>query len=121
MHQELQKLWKTEDYWAVWLGLGIVFLALAVYSTGGTIAGWAAKPGSWSTLGALGTDFTKHLPHYLTIFAVFGVVFTISMVAMGRKVGRFIPGFTLLFIGSTVIFNHSSNTFNKATLHMCAP
>jgi uncharacterized membrane protein YadS len=121
VHQELQKLWKTEDYWAVWLGLGIVFLALVVYSTGGTIAGWAVKPGSWSTLDALGADFVKHLPHYLTIFAIFGIVFTVSMVAMGRKVGRFIPGFIVLFLGSTVIFYLSSNNFIKATLHMGAP
>jgi len=32
-----QKLWKAEDYWAVWLGLGIVLLAFAVYWSGGTI------------------------------------------------------------------------------------
>ncbi|MCW8983713.1 MAG: hypothetical protein OQK55_00095, partial [Thermoanaerobaculales bacterium] len=121
MHQELQKLWKIEDYWAVWLGLGIVLLALVVYSTGGTIAGWAVKPGSWSTLGALGADFAKHIPHYLIIFAIFGAVFTISMVAMGRKVGRFIPGFTILFLGSTVVFYLSSISFIKATLHMGAP
>ena len=121
MHEELQKLWKIEDYWAVWLGLGIVLLALAVYSTGGTITGWAVKPGSWSTLGALGDDFAKHVSDYLIIFAVFGVVFTISMVAMGRKVGRFIPGFTILFLGSTAIFYLSSNSFIKAKLHLGAP
>ncbi|MEJ2581528.1 MAG: putative sulfate exporter family transporter, partial [Acidobacteriota bacterium] len=78
MHSEVQKLWKTEDYWAVWLGLGIVLLALAVYTTGGTIAGWAVKPGSWSTIDGLVSDFTKHLPDYLIIFATFGTVFTIS-------------------------------------------
>jgi len=121
VHEELQKLWKIEDYWAVWLGLGIVLLALLAYSTGGTIAGWAVKPGSWSTLGALGADFAKHFPQFLIIFAVFGSVFTISMMAMGRKVGPFIPGFTLLFLGSTVIFYLSSNSFIKATLHLGAP
>ena len=104
MPSELQKLWKTEDYWAVWLGLGIVLLGLAVYSTGGSIAGWAVKPGSWSDLGGLAGDFAKHLRHYLIIFAVFGVVFTISMVAMGRNVRQFIPGFIILFVGSTAVF-----------------
>ena len=36
MPSELQKLWKTEDYRAVWLGLGIVllgfFLSTVVFS-----------------------------------------------------------------------------------------
>jgi uncharacterized membrane protein YadS len=121
LHDELQKLWKTEDYWAVWLGLGIVLLALVAYSTGGTIAGWAVKPGGWSTLGAFGADFAKHLPQYVIIFAIFVVIFTISMVAMGRKVGQFIPGFTLLFLGSTVIFYLSANSVIKTKLHLGAP
>jgi uncharacterized membrane protein YadS len=121
VHEELQKLWKTEDYWAVWLGLGVVLLALVTYSTGGTIAGWAVKPGSWSTRGALGADFAKHLPHYLTIFAIFGIVFTVSMAVMGRNVRQFIPGFIILFLGSSVIFYLSSNAFIKAKLHMGAP
>jgi uncharacterized membrane protein YadS len=121
MHSEVQKLWKTEDYWAVWLGLGIVLLALAVYTTGGTIAGWAVKPGSWSTIDGLVSDFTKHLPDYLIIFATFGTVFTISMAVMGRNVRQFVPGFVILFLGSTAIFYLSSNTFVKATLHLGAP
>ena len=104
MPSELQKLWKTEDYWAVWLGLGVVLLALVVYSTGGTIAGWAEKPGSWATLEGLAADFTTHLPHYLIIFAVFGAVFTLSMAVMGRNVRQFIPGFIILFLGSTAVF-----------------
>ena len=104
MPSELQKLWKTEDYWAVWLGLGVVLLALVVYSTGGTIAGWAEKPGSWSTLEGLAADFTTHLPHYLIIFTVFGAVFTLSMAVMGRNVRQFIPGFIILFLGSTAVF-----------------
>ena len=121
MPSEIQKLWKTEDYWAVWLGIGIVLLALAAYSTGGTIAGWAVKPSSWSTIEGLSADVAKHLPHYLIIFAVFGVVFTFSMAFMGRNVRQFIPGFIILFLGSSAIFYLSSNTFIQAKLHMGAP
>jgi uncharacterized membrane protein YadS len=104
MPGELQKLWKTEDYWAVWLGLGIVVLALVVYTTGRSIAGWAVKPGSWSKFSQLAEDLGIHAGDYLTIFLVFGVVFTVSMVAMGRNVREFIPGFIILFLGSTAVF-----------------
>jgi uncharacterized membrane protein YadS len=104
LRSEFQKLWKTEDYWAVWLGLGIVTLALVVYFGGGSISSWAVKPGGWSSVGALGADIAKNLPHYLVIFAVFGAVFTLSMAVMGRKLSQFIPGFTILFLGSTAVF-----------------
>jgi hypothetical protein len=74
MGKELQKLWKTEDYWAVWLGLGIVVLALVVYSSGATIKGWAVTPGTWADTSDLGADFAKNGSGYLIIFLLFGVV-----------------------------------------------
>jgi uncharacterized membrane protein YadS len=119
--REIEKLWTTEDYWAVWLGLGVVLLALGAYFTGGSISSWAIKPGSWSTAGALGANITKNLGHLLLIFGVFGGVFTVSMAIMGRNVGQFVPGFIILFFGSTVIFYLSSNQFVASTLHLGAP
>jgi uncharacterized membrane protein YadS len=119
--REIEKLWTTEDYWAVWLGLGVVLLALGAYFTGGSISGWAIKPGSWSTVGALGANITKNLGHLLVIFGVFGGVFTVSMAIMGRNVRQFVPGFIILFLGSTVLFYLSSNHFISSTLHLGAP
>jgi len=117
----LDKLWTTEDYWAVWLGLGIVLLAIVVYGSGGSIASWSVKPASWSSVGGIATDLAKHGVGYLTIFLVFGAVFTLSMAVMKRSVKEFVPGFVILFAGSLVIFEASSNTFVKGTLHLGAP
>jgi len=119
--RELQKLWKTEDYWAVWLGLGVVLLALIAYSAGSSIKGWAVSPGSWSDTGALAADLGSHWSGYLTIFLLFGVVFTISMAIMGHKVSEYVPGFVILFIGSLAIFYLAGNSFIKNTLHLGAP
>ena len=44
MPGKIAKLWKTEDYRAVWLGLGILFLALVAFSTGGTIGAAVIDP-----------------------------------------------------------------------------
>ena len=38
MGNGLIKLWKTEDWWAVWLGLGIVRLGRIVFARGGVPA-----------------------------------------------------------------------------------
>jgi uncharacterized membrane protein YadS len=102
--RELQKIWKTEDYWAIWLGLGIVVTALLTFFSGSTIKGWAVTPGKWSNFAGLGADLAKHSLGYFWIFLLFGIVFTISMRIMGRKVGEFIPGFVILFLGSMAIF-----------------
>ena len=121
MTRRTSKLWTTEDYWAVWLGLGIVLVAIAAHALGGTIDGWAVKPSSWSDLAGAWHDLAVHGSGYLVIYLVFGAVFTVSMSAMGRSVKEFIPGFTILFVGSLLIFLTSSNAFVKSTLHLGAP
>jgi len=102
--KELQKLWKTEDYWAVWLGLGIVLLALVVYWSGSSIGSWAVTPGSWSAAGELMADVAENWTGFVTVFLLFGVVFTISMAIMGHPVLRFVLGFVILFLGATAVF-----------------
>lgn len=121
MGDKIKELWMKEDYWAVWLGLGIVFMALGAYFSGGTIKGWAITPGKWSTLSQLGADLAKNGVGYLLIFLLFGIVFTISIAIMGRKVKEFVPGFTMLFVGALVIFYLASNVFVKSNLHLGAP
>jgi uncharacterized membrane protein YadS len=118
---KLQKLWKTEDYWAVWLGLGIVLLALGVYWGGSSIKSWAVTPGSWSSIGGLTADLGHHWTGYLIIFVLFGVVFTVSMGIMGHKIAEYIPGYIILFGGSLAIFYLAGNSFVKNNLHLGAP
>jgi uncharacterized membrane protein YadS len=111
--KELQKLWKTEDYWAVWLGLGIVLLALVVYWGGSSIKTWAVTPGSWSTVGELTADLIVHWYGLVTVFLLFGSVFTVSMAIMGHPVVRFVPGFVILFLGATAVFYLAGWTMMK--------
>lgn len=108
MGDGLKKLWKTEDWWSVWLGLGIVFMAIIALWMGTSIKGWAVLPGKFSDFGKIWTDLTKNACGYLTIFLFFGVIFSISMKIMGHKLKEFIPGFIIIFVGSLIIFYLSS-------------
>lgn len=103
----LQKLWKTEDWWSVWLGLSIVLVAIAALWMGMSIKGWAVLPGKLT----VGEDLAKNWSGYLTIFIVLGLVFSISMKIMGHKLKEFIPGFIILFVGSLIIFYLASLKF----------
>jgi uncharacterized membrane protein YadS len=96
----LDTLWTTEDWWAVWLGLFLVVLSLAVFAGGSTIAGWAVTPGPWDTAADLAGNFGANLGGYIAVFLVFGTVFTASMGLMRHKVAEYVPGFVLLFVGS---------------------
>ncbi len=102
--RRFEQLWKTEDWWSVWMGMGLVLLALVTFWAGGSIRGWAITPPKWSAFAALPPDLLHHAWGYGVIFLVFGGVFTISMAIMGHSPKTFLPGFTLLFLGSLGIF-----------------
>jgi uncharacterized membrane protein YadS len=97
-------LYKTEDYWAIWLGFAIILVTMGFFFTGGTLKEIAVTPGEWSRFAALGADLGKHGWSYLVLFISFGAVFSLSMVTMGRSLRQFVPGFVILFVGSLAIF-----------------
>lgn len=101
---KFEKLLKTEDWWSVWLGLGIVIMAIVALWMRTSIKGWAVLPGKIASFSSVGADLAKNAGGYLTIFLVLGIVFCISMKLMGRKLNNFIPGFIILFVGSLLIF-----------------
>ncbi len=98
------KIFKTEDYWAIWLGLIVIAMAVGFFYAGSTLKPWAVTPKGWATFDQLGADLSKHGLAYLLVYLGFGVVFTISMAIMGHKVARFVPGYTILFVGALAIF-----------------
>ncbi|MRR15314.1 MAG: putative sulfate exporter family transporter [Deltaproteobacteria bacterium] len=108
---KFEKLWKTEDWWSVWLGLGLVILAIAALWMGASIKGWAVLPSKITDFSAVGADLAKNIGGYLIIFLILGVVFCISMKLMGHKLKFFIPGFIILFVGALIIFYVAGTKF----------
>jgi len=99
-----KELWLKEDWWAIWVGLGIVIVAVLFFLNGGSIKWIAIKPGRWSTLGEAVGHFTAHLPQYIAMFVLWLAVFTVSVRIMGHKLSEFIPSFIFVFVFSIIIF-----------------
>lgn len=102
-----------EDWWAVWLGLGLIFLTMIFFWSGYSIKPWAVTPGSWSDLSGVGKDFAQNYPAWIVLLIAFSILFTFSTAIMGLKVKKFLPGFIVLFLGSLVIFYLSASQFLK--------
>ena len=98
------EFWSKEDWWAVWLGLGIVILAYVFYLAGSSISWIAVAPAKWSTLSDLGTQFSKTGIRYVVLLAALLVLFSIVVSFIGQKPAVFIKSFIFLFILSAIIF-----------------
>jgi uncharacterized integral membrane protein (TIGR00698 family) len=99
-----QEFWSKEDWWAVWLGLGIVLTAYLLYFGGSSISWIAVAPTKWSTLSQLGEQLSANGIRYLALLAAFLLFFTIVVRFIGQKPGDFIPAFCFVFVMSALIY-----------------
>jgi uncharacterized integral membrane protein (TIGR00698 family) len=94
----------TEDWWAVWLGLGIIALAYIFYLSGSSISWIAVAPSKWSTFSQLGTQFSANAVRYLALLGVSLVLLTGVATFLGQKPKAFVASFIFVFIISAIIY-----------------
>src|SRR6202012_4101887 len=106
----------TEDWWAVWIVLGIIVVAYLLFLSGTSIKWLAVAPAKWSQIDQAASGLAQHLPNYIALFVLFAVLFSLAVAALGQRIVQFLPGFLLLFVLSTLIFVAgawtSSSTYN---------
>jgi uncharacterized membrane protein YadS len=99
-----RELWQKEDWWAIWLGLGLVIAAVIAYLAGGTIKPIAVKPATWDSLAALRDHFAAQYYWYLLQFLLWATILGFSAWAMGWKLGAFLPSFLFVYVASLIVF-----------------
>src|ERR1022692_3309036 len=98
----MRKLFATEDWWAVWLGLLLVALAIPV-TAGFDTLGWVVKTNVWHTPGAALAPFSTayaNVPGLVSLVLTFLFLLTLVSVgahAQGFSLRSFIPAFCVVF------------------------
>jgi uncharacterized membrane protein YadS len=123
-HVGWKELYLKEDWWAVWLGLGLMVLAILFYEAGasGVLKSLAINPGGlkWSSLGQLTAHFSQNANLYLYQFLFWLVLFGLTTRIMGVPSGHFIPSFIVLYVLSVVMFA-IAGWVNAAKFNLEAP
>nr|TFG53619.1 MAG: putative sulfate exporter family transporter [Hyphomicrobiales bacterium] len=99
-----RQLWTTEDWWANWLGLGIILVGFILFVQGASLNWIAVVPGRWSTLAELSADLSANFSRYVAQFACWVVIFSIAIRAFGLKLNEFLPSFCFLYLLSVAVF-----------------
>lgn len=111
-----RELWLKEDWWAIWLGLGIVIVAYIFFANGSSIRWLAVTPAKWSNFSQIEAHFAANYVRYIAQFVAWLAVFTLALTALGHKAREFIPSFIVLYALSVIIFAlgqwDQANTYN---------
>ncbi|GBF33293.1 inner membrane protein [Desulfocucumis palustris] len=96
-------LYKKEDWWAVWLGVGTVIAAILFWISGGSIKPIAVSISKWSDFSAVSAFLGQNLGALVMMFVVFAVLFSVAVKILGHKLNQFIPGFIIIFVASVIV------------------
>jgi uncharacterized integral membrane protein (TIGR00698 family) len=93
-----------EDWWAIWIGLGLVIVAVALFATGETIAWIAVAPQKWSHASDVGVQLAAHWRQYAALFVLWSVLFGIGTSSLGIRFSHFLPSFLFIYVAALVLY-----------------
>jgi uncharacterized integral membrane protein (TIGR00698 family) len=98
------ELFRKEDWWAIWIGLGLIAVAVALFAGGGSIKWIAVAPQKWSRLADVTQQLQVHGVQYAALFVLWAVAFGIGAAALGIKISRFLPAFLLVYLAAGTLY-----------------
>jgi hypothetical protein len=118
-HSGWRELWLKEDWWAIWLGVGIVVIAYLLFTNGSSLRWLAVTPARWSSPDQLAAHFANNGIRYLAQFIAWTAILSAAMAALGYRVRDFIAAFVLLYVLSVGIF--ALGQWDKAVTYNLEP
>jgi uncharacterized integral membrane protein (TIGR00698 family) len=100
----LSELFRKEDWWAIWIGLALIAVAVTLFSSGSSIKWIAVAPQKWSHLADISTQLKQHGAQYAALFVLWAFAFGLGAAALGIKISRFLPAFFLVYVAAASIY-----------------
>lgn len=103
-----QSLWgellRKEDWWAIWIGLGLVAVAVALFADDGSIRWIAIAPQKWSHIAQATAQLREHWLQFAALLVLWSVLFGIGARGLGIRLSQFLPAFVMLFCVSVPLY-----------------
>ena len=73
-----------EDWWAIYLGLGLVIVGVILFANGASLKWLAVTPAKWTSVSQLLGDLAANALRYLAQFVFWLAAFSVALTAMGH-------------------------------------
>ena len=100
----LSEFLRKDDWWAIWIGLGLVAVAVALFATGGSIKWIAVAPQKWTHRTDAAAQLQTHGAQYSALFVLWAGSLGLGAAALGIKLSRFLPAFLTLYVVAGALY-----------------
>lgn len=73
------ELFRKEDWWEIWIGLGLIICAAVAFSNGGSIKWLAVAPQKWSQLTNVAAQLGQHGFRYGALFLLWATLLGLGL------------------------------------------
>src|ERR1700722_14083258 len=98
------ELKRKDDWWAIWIGLSLVAVAVALFANGGSIRWIAVAPQKWSHFADVAAQLRTHGAQYAALFVLWAAALGVGAAALDIKLSRFLPAFLALYVAAAAIY-----------------
>ena len=98
------ELTRKEDWWAIWIGLGLIAVAVALFANGASLKWIAVAPQKWTHLSDVHTQLVQNGWRYAALFVLWALLLGIGAAALGLRASKFLPAFALIFVIAGVLY-----------------
>jgi uncharacterized membrane protein YadS len=95
---------RKEDWWAVWIGVGLIVVATALFATGGSIRWLAVAPQKWTHLGDVAAQWQQNGLRFAALYVLWAALFGLGAAALGIKPAQFLPAFLVVYAAAAVLY-----------------
>lgn len=97
-------LFRREDWWAVWIGVGLIVAAVISFTSGGSIKWLAVAPQKWTHWSDVVAQLQRNGTRYLALFAMWIATFGLGGAALGMRPARFLPAFLIVYVAAGALY-----------------
>ena len=95
---------RREDWWAIWIGLGLIGVAALLFSNGTSIKWLAVSPQKWSHLPEAAAQLRQQGLRYGALFVLWAVLFGLGAAALGIRLREYLGGFLVVYAAAGVLY-----------------
>jgi uncharacterized membrane protein YadS len=98
------ELTRSEDWWAIWIGLGLILVSVGLFIVGASVKWLAVAPQKWSHVADWFGQLRGQGLRYAALFLLWAVIFGTGAAALGIKLPRFLTAFLPLYVATGAIY-----------------